>query len=126
MKAWGFHGTGRPSVRQEKAEESVQPVADAEGICLVVEAGDILDFDTAKGPPDGRIIALRDKVPAEISVFFQRSAEYGRKGQKTLINIIIVELLFHIRIEGKVDGLQERIKQHMVFRQTFFVHIVCE
>ena len=117
---------GGPSVSQKQAEQPVQLMTDAEGICLVVEAGDILDFDTAKGPPDGRIIALRDKVPAEISVFFQRLAKYGRKGQKTLINIIIVELLFHIRIEGKVDGLQERIKQHMVFRLTFFLHIVCE
>ncbi len=110
----------------KKPEQPVQSMADAEGIGFVVESGNVAELYAAESALDERIMALCDKVLAEILVFFRFCAEYGREGQETLIGIVIEELFFHAGMRGKVHQLVIAVKKQAVFRKTPVLHRVRE
>lgn len=53
---------------KEKVEQTVEPVADAEGVQLVVQAVNAADFDGAEGLFDGGISALVKENPTPLGV----------------------------------------------------------
>lgn len=68
---------------QEKPEQSVESMADAEGVDLVVKAGYVFQADSTKSPADRRIAAFRKELfPKRLSCFLL-CAEYGRQDQET-------------------------------------------
>lgn len=97
-------------------------MADTEDISFVVQAADIADFDSMKGPPDGRIAALRKE--SFVKTLF--CAEYGRESQETLISIVVEKLSFHIGVGMCVDQPVVGVKEQTVFRKTSAIHGVGE
>ena len=74
---------------QEKPEQAVESVADAENVGFVVKPCDIADFDCVKSPSDGRVAALRKKLFFKGMPGCQFTSKYGRKSQETLVGIIV-------------------------------------
>lgn len=101
-------------------------MADAESIDLIVEAGDLFEPDTVKSPSDGRITALLAESFFKTGLSALHGAEYGREGQETLINIIVVKLLFHIGMFGKIDQSVVSVKEQAVFSKPSVIHGVSE
>ena len=111
---------------KEKTEQTIEPVADAEGIQFVVKAVYIADPDGAEGLFDRRPGALVKEERAGLAAGACHIGEDRDKGQKTLVDEIVIELPFQIRVDGEVDNFEKRVEQRPVFRQAVFIHVVRE
>ena len=74
---------------QEKPEQAVELVADAENIGFIVKSCDVADPDGVESALNRRIMAFGEEVFFKILSGFQSVLKYGRKSQEALIGIII-------------------------------------
>lgn len=114
------------SVCQKKTKQSIQLVPDTEDVSLVMKPGNVADSDSAEGPLDRRIVAFLQKSFFEIGAGALHRTKYRREGQETLINIIVVKLLFHIGMFGKIDQFVVSVKEQAVFSKSSVIHGVSE
>lgn len=100
---------------QKKAEQAIETVPDTENVAFVMQAVYAAEFDSMKCLADGRIAALFQKDLSGASKRGRHVPKDGGESQHTLIYEVIVQLFLHVRIEGEIHNLAERIEEHSVF-----------
>ncbi len=100
---------------QEKAEQAIETVPDTENVAFVMQAVYAAEFDSMKCLTDRWILTLFQKDSSGACISGRHVPKDGGESQHTLIYEVIVQLFLHVRIEGEIHNLAERIEERPVF-----------